>query len=234
DLLDICRGLWRLRGVDHLAALTQGGAYGGGVGGHAFHVPAASAQSIRLALFSRDYCLRRLRAGHGRLDVPVSRALSPCRSPQGRCGCGGLLLGTDDRRLSPGDGLAEALRQSPRIDRIFARCAVHAVRGPVWPGRSITSGLSLHRFLRLDHVAHTGVAGLKLGTPAPRPIRWDPVFGDHGWCAGALRYWLARGSVRPTIWNAVSVSHLRVGLERRRVGATARSQRNQGRRELNL
>jgi len=113
-----------------------------------------------------------------------------------------------------GMGLLKLFRQSPRIDRVFARCAVHAVGGPVWLGRIIPSGLSLHRFLRLDHVAHTGVAGLKLGTPAPRPFRRDPVLGDHGWCARALCYWLARGSVRPTIWNAVSVSHVRVRLER--------------------
>ena len=106
------------------------------------------------------------------------------------------------------------------------RCAVHAVGGPVWPGRSIPGGLSLHRFLRLDHVAHTGVAGLELGTPAPRPFRRDPVLGDHGWRARALCDRLARRSVRPAIWNAVSVSHLRVRLERRRVGATADSQRN--------
>ena len=131
----------------------------------------------------------------------------------------GLLKLFDSRRVLIGFSLG-------------ALCMLSA--GPVWPGRSIPSGLSLHRLLRLDHVAHTGVAGLELGTPAPRPFRRDPVLGDHGRCARALCHWLARGSVRPTIRNAVSVSHLRVRLERRRVGATAHSQRNQGRREANL
>ncbi len=63
------------------------------------------------------------------------------------------------------------------------------------------------------------------------PFAGYPVLRDHGGCARALGHRLARGSVRPTIWNVVSISHLRVRLERRRVGATAHSQRNQGRHE---
>ena len=55
----------------------------------------------------------------------------------------GLLKLFDSRRVLIGFSLG-------------ALCMLSA--GPVRPGRSIPSGLSLHRLLRLDHVAHPGVA----------------------------------------------------------------------------
>ena len=212
-----------IRGDDRMAALAQGGAYGGGVGRHALHVPAAAAQSIRVAVFLA--IIAYVGCEQGTASGCRRSSAIPCRSSQGRCGCGGLLLGAHDRRLSPRDGLAEAVRQSPRLDRVFARCAVHAVGGPIRAGRSIPVAFPCIGFfasimwptlvsLGLNSVPqHHGpfagilCSGIMGGALVPFVIGW---LGDlYGLRIGMLFLYLPCGSIlsvgvwaRPLIRNA--------------------------------